>query len=63
MTRLQLRAVEPADDLFLFEIFCASRPELAMLPEPLLRMQFRSQAMSYASQYPGADHQLIVVEG
>lgn len=63
VSRVQLRSVEPGDDPFLLELFCTSRPELAMLPEPLVRTQFRAQAMSYKVQYPGAKHQLILVEG
>lgn len=60
---VQVRSVESSDDPFLFQIFCSSRPELAFLPEPLLQMQFRAQAMSYKSQYPGAEHRLILMEG
>lgn len=60
---MQLRPVAPGDDGFLFELFVTSRPEVATLPEPLLRTQFRSQAMSYKAQYPGAEHSVIVVEG
>lgn len=60
---MELRRVEPGDDGLLFAIFVTSRPELAMLPEPLVRTQFRSQAMSYRSQYPDAEHSVVLVEG
>lgn len=59
----QLRPVETADQAFLFQLFCAIRPELAMLPESLLQMQFRAQTLSYGAKYPGAEHQIVAEEG
>jgi ribosomal protein S18 acetylase RimI-like enzyme len=58
-----LTPVAAQDQAFLFQLFCATRPELAGFPEPLLQMQFRAQSLGYAAQYPGADHQLVLLKG
>jgi GNAT superfamily N-acetyltransferase len=63
MSRADLRPVGDGDQPFLYQLFCASRPELAGLPEPLLQMQFRAQSGGYGARFPGADHQIVVVEG
>jgi ribosomal protein S18 acetylase RimI-like enzyme len=63
MSRADLRPAGEEDLPFLYQLFCANRPELAGLPEPLLQMQFRAQSGGYGARFPGADHQIVVVEG
>lgn len=63
MSDAVLRPVSAEDQPFLHRLFCGARPDLAGLPEPLLQMQFRAQAASYAAQFPGAEHQIITVAG
>jgi ribosomal protein S18 acetylase RimI-like enzyme len=58
-----LIAVTEQDQAFLFQLFCAGRPELAGFPEPLLQMQFRAQSLGYAAQYPAARHRLVLLHG
>jgi ribosomal protein S18 acetylase RimI-like enzyme len=58
-----LAHVTAGDRPFLSRLFCASRPELAGLPEPLRQLQFQAQALGYDAQFPGADHQLVLLEG
>lgn len=58
------RAVGPADQELLWEIFRSSRADpLADLPEPLLRMQHRARELAYAAAYRAADDRLIFVAG
>lgn len=57
-----LRAVEPGDQPFLLALFCASRPDLAGLPEPLLQMQFRAQTLSYGAQFPGMIDRIVLLQ-
>jgi ribosomal protein S18 acetylase RimI-like enzyme len=63
MSHLVLTPVTAGEQAFLYQLFCASRPELAGLPEPLLQMQFQAQSLGYKAQFPDARHQLVVVSG
>ncbi len=60
-----LRLVSVADEIFLFDLFCSSRPELALLPLPqaqleqLMRQQYDWQQKGYANQYPDANTWII----
>lgn len=67
--RVTLRAVEGADEPFLYQLYADRRAvELAQLGWPeaatrrLLDMQFRAQQVGYGEAFPEADH-WIVVEG
>ncbi|MGH6870176.1 MAG: GNAT family N-acetyltransferase [Rhizomicrobium sp.] len=64
---LAIRAGQPRDDEFRFALFCASRPELALLPEAVratvLRQQYRAQTASYASLYPQALTAIVERDG
>ena len=55
--RLNQRPAQSTDNDFLLALFAESRPDLALLPEPvrasLIRMQFESQLSQYRSQRAG----------
>ncbi|WP_186301540.1 GNAT family N-acetyltransferase [Denitromonas halophila] len=68
--KLALRAIDAADDAFVFEVFSATRAapfRQAGLPEsvigPLLEQQYRAQQSQYRAQFPGADFDLVMVDG
>ncbi|HVI38634.1 MAG TPA: GNAT family N-acetyltransferase, partial [Gaiellales bacterium] len=56
---IALRPVEAADAPFLLRVFASSRPDLALLPEPLVRLQFAAQDAAYAR----ARRSVVVVDG
>lgn len=65
-----LRRVEAGDEPFLFEVYASTRAEeLAQVgwseqqQHGFLEMQFRAQSRFYESEYPGAEFQIIVVDG
>jgi ribosomal protein S18 acetylase RimI-like enzyme len=67
---LTLRPVIPEDERFLFEVYASTRAEelaawgwSAEQQEPFLRLQFMAQKGSYSAQYPGADNDIIVLDG
>lgn len=67
---IELRPVEPADEEFLFQVYCATRqPEIDAWgwdtdqANLFLRMQFRAQQQGYEISYPGADSDLILLNG
>jgi ribosomal protein S18 acetylase RimI-like enzyme len=66
---LSLRPVSPADDAFLFELYAATRPDIAALGlggpqrDMLLRVQWMAQRQGYQSRYPHGEHQLVLMEG
>lgn len=69
-TDIQLRSVCETDQEFLFAVYASTRAEelapvnwSADQKEIFLRQQFGAQTASYASHYPGAIFQIIVVEG
>lgn len=60
----------PEDDAFLLEIYASTRAEEMALTDWLevqqkvfINMQFKLQKASYASQFPEADHHIILLEG
>lgn len=61
----RLRLARESDSNFLFELFCSSRAELALLPLPraqleqLLRQQYEWQQQGYSNQYPDAVNWII----
>ena len=64
---VSLRPVNPADDDFLFKLFCNSvGNELNALGadqrDAILRMQFNAQVQTYKAEFPRADHQIIVLD-
>ncbi len=70
MDPLQFRPVAKSDEAFLFQLFCSVRADAlgpANLPaadlEPLMRMQYAGQRGTYASQFPGAEHSILLQEG
>lgn len=67
---LRLRPEQDADDTFRFVLFCQSRPAELALPtiepaarEQLMHIQYRGQAMSYRTNFPGARFDIIELEG
>lgn len=60
----ELRAETPNDTAFLFELYAQTHgAHLATFPEPLVRMQFEAQRAHYRASFPGADHQIITLDG
>ena len=67
--RITLRKVElPADDEFLRGLYRTTRDDLAALPlddtqrAALIEMQFEAQSRGYDSEYPGADHYIVLFD-
>lgn len=67
---IAMRRVEERDEPFLYNIYKLSRVEefaIARLSEvqfdALMRMQYRARKASYESNYPGSQHEIIVVDG
>jgi GNAT superfamily N-acetyltransferase len=65
-----LRPERPGDADFLYALFCSHMaPNVAAMPvddavkESLLRMQFRSQTVSYRAQYPDARCDILERDG
>ncbi|MFY9607460.1 MAG: GNAT family N-acetyltransferase [Blastocatellia bacterium] len=57
-----LRSARPEDEDFLFELFLETvGGELAALGDAILRMQFKAQMLTYSAEFPGADHQIIML--
>jgi ribosomal protein S18 acetylase RimI-like enzyme len=67
---LDLQPVRAEDEAFLFELYASTRAdEMALVgwdkpqQESFLRMQFKAQQSSYATQFPNADYRIIVHDG
>lgn len=67
---ISLRLSTPADEEFLFAVYASSRTDEMQLvdwdagqKEAFLRMQFYAQHQFYTQNYPGADFQVILMEG
>jgi len=67
---ITLRPVVSEDDDFLLSVYAGTRAqEMAMVPwtseqkDSFVRMQFTAQKQHYAAQFPGANHDLICVQG
>ena len=65
-----LQPVRPEDGAFLFEVYASTRAEELSLTgwkeqqrETFLRMQFQAQDKHYRENYPGAELQIILVDG
>jgi GNAT superfamily N-acetyltransferase len=65
-----LRPACAADDDFLYTLYCSTRQrEMAAWgldagqSQMLLKMQFTSQQAQYRSQFPAADHDIILLDG
>jgi ribosomal protein S18 acetylase RimI-like enzyme len=70
MSSVSRRSAVEEDDVFLLELFKAVRsPAFAIAPMPaaqidlLMRIQYAAQKQSYSAQFPGSDHQLVLVDG
>ena len=68
--RITLRPVEPQDETFLYNLYKFSRADefaIAGLSEmqfdALLRMQYGARKASYESNFPRAQHDIVVVDG
>jgi GNAT superfamily N-acetyltransferase len=68
--KIALRPASDADEPFLFELFRALRarrfnfqpgghPQMAVT----VRLQFKAQEHALASQYPGSEHSIILLDG
>src|SRR5256885_10223779 len=69
-SRLALQPVQRADEEFLFEVYASTRTEeLAVTGwseeqrQSFLRTQFQAQDKHYRENYPGAELNLILVNG
>lgn len=67
---INLRSILPGDEEFLFSVYsCTRMDEMALLDwgaaqkESFLRMQFNSQYQFYTEHYPGAQYQVILLDG
>ena len=67
---IHLRVVDVADEDFLFSVYASTRAdEMARVDwtagqqEAFLRMQFRAQTQFYIENYPGAEFQVIMLNG
>jgi GNAT superfamily N-acetyltransferase len=67
---ISLRPALPGDEEFLFSVYASTRREEMDLvdwnpaqKEAFLRMQFRAQSHAYIENYPGAEFQLIQLDG
>jgi RimJ/RimL family protein N-acetyltransferase len=67
MPTVHRRAATPADEPFLFELYCAVRAhEFAqlVLPEPvkqqLIRMQYTAQLNGYRSEFPESAFEIVI---
>jgi ribosomal protein S18 acetylase RimI-like enzyme len=66
--QVALRPVEVGDDEFLFDLYRATRDDIdgAGLDEDgrraLLAMQYAAQKESYRSEYPNADHYIVLFD-
>jgi hypothetical protein len=67
--KLRRRAECEEDAEFRFRLFCQSRPALSALPlaaaamEQLMRLQFQAQMTSYRAPFPGAQFDIIELDG
>jgi ribosomal protein S18 acetylase RimI-like enzyme len=68
--RITLKPVaHPGDDDFLRELYISTRDDLAGLfsdeaqGRALLTIQYNAQNVSYAQQFPGASHDIILLDG
>ncbi len=66
MTAMHRRAATPADEPFLFDLYCAVRAHefaLLVLPEPLkqqlIRIQFAAQKDGYSAEFPGSGFEIV----
>lgn len=66
-SEIRLRAIEPEDERFLYEVYSSVRsPELAVLgwneaqQELFLKMQLKARNQSYLMYYPGLDDQVVL---
>jgi|SRR4030095_8737476 ribosomal protein S18 acetylase RimI-like enzyme len=64
---VSLRRVQPADEEFLFELFCQTMDAGLMTfntaqRDGILRLQFKAQLGTYNTEFPHADHQIIMLD-
>lgn len=66
----RLRPVEAGDEAFLYQVYAGTREEELALTnwsstqkEEFLQMQFKAQTTHYMTHYPGAEFQVVMVEG
>ena len=69
MSTLAVRPALPQDEIFLYELFVATRGQMfehaPITPaqrEHLLRMQFQAQLSSYAQQFPHSCYHLVLLD-
>lgn len=64
---LTMRPETSADEEFRLALFAQSRPDLALLPEPvrasIVPMQFRAQIAGYRAQFPAARYDILERDG
>lgn len=68
--KLTLRASGPSDEEFLFNVYSSTRADEMALVDwtgeqkaAFLRMQFEAQSRSYLENYPGAEFNIILLDG
>jgi ribosomal protein S18 acetylase RimI-like enzyme len=61
------RIAQLGDEAFTFDLFISTRDELAVLAaevrKPLLDMQYRAQRQQFATDFPGAEYEILIVDG
>lgn len=66
---LHLRPAAPADESFLFALYASTREDVKGwgLPPPqaeaMIRMQYQARAHSWGLEFPGAEDQIVLVDG
>lgn len=63
MNEIVLTPAAESDLPFLRQLFATSRPEAALLPDPLVDLQFRAQRLAYREQFPHADERIVWADG
>ena len=64
---ITLRPAGPVDDVFVADLFAASRPDLDLLPpavrEPLVALQVRAQRAQQVAEHPTATYDIVSLDG
>lgn len=62
-SRLECRPALAGDEIFLRALFTESRPELHVLPGPLVDLQMRAQRRQYSADAPDSVEQVVELDG
>lgn len=66
---VQMRAAQQSDERFLFDLYASTRQEELrawgwdeLMQQNFLTLQWKAQCLSYETQFPAAQHQVILLE-